>query len=488
MATSSRKSLEHDRHVARRDGLGRFQRRDGPGRQEAQGHERREGRDAQQREQETDLRVGESQRLPARTVEPGVEVAADRSGKQCHGQSACADHQPGGRVGADQLRGQQHRDRVAQDRRQNQPSAVRHEDPRRQAHQVGEDRQRNELADQGQQRPLPLRHARHGDEVQGHQQRGNHQQGPAGRFQLPTMVGVEPDAEDGRRNRDEDEELGIRDPLQGFPQADHQRDRRADEQQSTDQLAPANIALFHEGGQHLAPGPRRRSRRLRFRRGRRDGRNAGLRRRRVRRRRRLGRGEKSGQRRRKLGVGRRPGRLKTRRGIVGRKGRLRYGGTDCFRRRYGRGQGRRQSGRPTWLHLFYDHGSHDRGGALLGGGIPAIADDTPAIGTTGDPPPVASAYLSHGIATIGAGPPPGRSIPGPWELRDPCRTSRNGRGRPESTARRKAHVWPGFLRPPPKIAASSTQIPWPTSVTIVRTIAITSSTTGRSHMIRISKR
>ncbi len=164
----------------------------------------------------------------------------------------------------DHPRRQQHRNRVAQHRRPSQPSPVGHEDPRRQAHQVGEDRQRDQLADQGQL-PLGLRHARHGDEIQGRQECADHQQGPAGRFQLPAMMGVEPDAENGRRNRDEDEELEIGDPFQGFPQADHQRDRRADQQQTADQLAPADIALFHEGRQHLGPGPRRR---LRFRGGR----------------------------------------------------------------------------------------------------------------------------------------------------------------------------------------------------------------------------
>ena len=53
----NRKLLEHDRHVPWRDGLAR-RRHHGLRRQDAQGHDRREGRDAQQREEETDLRVG----------------------------------------------------------------------------------------------------------------------------------------------------------------------------------------------------------------------------------------------------------------------------------------------------------------------------------------------------------------------------------------------------------------------------------------------
>ncbi len=260
----------------------------------------------------------------------------------------------------DQLRGQHDGDRIAQDRRQGRPLAVRHEDPHCLSPQQREDRQRNELANP--RRPIPFRrgrHDRHGNEIQGHQEHGNHQQGPAGRFQLPTMMGIEGDAEEGRRDRYEDEEFEVGDLVEGLPQADHQRDRRTDEEQSADQFAPANIPLLHESRQHLAPGPRRLGRWLRSRPGHERRRCIGARRR-----------LRNGSARR---LRSRDELRNGRRGCLGMRCRLRHGvdrrlrfrddlgyrWSDCLLARRGRRRFRRS------FRLFHNQCSNGRRGTLL---------------------------------------------------------------------------------------------------------------------------
>ena len=143
-------------------------------------------------------------------------------GKQPHGQGPRADHQPVGRLGMDSSDEPQDGDGIAQHCRHRQPSSLRHEHPRRLAHEVGENRQGNHFANDRRKRMLDLGHDRHSDEIQGHQQRGDHQQGPARRFQPPAVVGIEPDTKNRRGNRYENIELRIGNLLDVLPQANDQ--------------------------------------------------------------------------------------------------------------------------------------------------------------------------------------------------------------------------------------------------------------------------
>src|SRR2546423_15499649 len=65
------------------------------------------------------------------------------------------------------------------------------------------------------------------------------------------MRRVESDAEQSGRDRGEDHELNHRHARDLGPQANDQSRRTSDNQKAADDLAPANIALFHERGEHV---------------------------------------------------------------------------------------------------------------------------------------------------------------------------------------------------------------------------------------------
>ena len=75
---------------------------------------------------------------------------------------------------------------------------------------------------------------------------------------------------DQRRGHSADGQEGeVRDLFECLAQADDQRDGTADDQEAADQLAPEDVALLHEAGEHFAeaaPGRRGRGHRRRFRR------------------------------------------------------------------------------------------------------------------------------------------------------------------------------------------------------------------------------
>src|SRR5262249_59229347 len=85
------------------------------------------------------------------------------------------------------------------------------------------------------------------------------------------MFGVESDAEENCRDRGEDQKLQHGNLRDLRPEANNERRRTADDQQATDDLAPTNVALFHERVEHFAERSagwtwRRRWRRRRYRR------------------------------------------------------------------------------------------------------------------------------------------------------------------------------------------------------------------------------
>ena len=65
------------------------------------------------------------------------------------------------------------------------------------------------------------------------------------------MLGVQANAEKDRSNSREDQEFQNRNLRNLCPQADDERSRTADDQQTADDLAPTNVALFHEGVEHF---------------------------------------------------------------------------------------------------------------------------------------------------------------------------------------------------------------------------------------------
>ena len=65
------------------------------------------------------------------------------------------------------------------------------------------------------------------------------------------MLGVQANPEEDRGNSREDEKLQNRNLRDLCPQADYERSRTADDQQTADNLAPTNVALFHEGVEHF---------------------------------------------------------------------------------------------------------------------------------------------------------------------------------------------------------------------------------------------
>ena len=65
------------------------------------------------------------------------------------------------------------------------------------------------------------------------------------------MLGVQTDSEKDRGNSREDEKFQNWNLRDLCPQTDDECSRAADDQQAADDLAPTNVALFHEGVEHF---------------------------------------------------------------------------------------------------------------------------------------------------------------------------------------------------------------------------------------------
>ena len=157
---------------------------------------------------------------------------------------------------------QQHNQRIAHHAQHLEPSSLGHQHAGRQADQINEDTDGHHLPSHVQQSPVVLGKAGHCQEVQRNHQGGDQQKTATGGLEFPAVMGVKPDPENHRRDGHEDEKLEDRNLFQRVPKADHQRHRRAHDQQAghhQNQLRPANVAFFQEGGQQFGP---RLSRRL----------------------------------------------------------------------------------------------------------------------------------------------------------------------------------------------------------------------------------
>src|SRR5687768_6665777 len=123
------------------------------------------------------------------------------------------------------------------------------------------DRGRCQFADDHQRaRSITGRHGCDCQKVQRDEQRRDRENAAAGRRQFPTMLGVETDAEEDCSNRREDQKPEHRDLRDLGPEADDECGRTTDDQQTADDLAPADVALFHEGVEHFGKRSARRGR------------------------------------------------------------------------------------------------------------------------------------------------------------------------------------------------------------------------------------
>ena len=94
---------------------------------------------------------------------------------------------------------------------------------------------------------------REGQEIQGHLHHSDHEYPSTRGRQFPAMPSIEPQSE--RRDIDpgKDRELQPSAGCDMLPKTDYQRRRTADDQQPTDDLTPADVALFHEGTEKFSP-------------------------------------------------------------------------------------------------------------------------------------------------------------------------------------------------------------------------------------------
>ena len=188
-------------------------------------------------------------------------MAAERGHEAEHGQTSGDNKPRGGRFRLDSQPDQQHSRRTARHGHDLLPACLGREHLGGQTDQPGKPGQGDGL--HGQRQQLPLGKLRHQQKSQRHQEHGRDQQAAGGPLQLPTMVGVESDPEDGRAGGHHDQEREVMNLLERIPKAQHQGDRRADDQQPAKDLSPADIAIFHKGVEHL--GPRSLGTRWRFR-------------------------------------------------------------------------------------------------------------------------------------------------------------------------------------------------------------------------------
>ena len=65
------------------------------------------------------------------------------------------------------------------------------------------------------------------------------------------MLGIESDTKQDRRDSREDQKLQDRNLGDLRPQTDDERSGATDDQETADDLAPTNVALFHEGVEHF---------------------------------------------------------------------------------------------------------------------------------------------------------------------------------------------------------------------------------------------
>ena len=89
--------------------------------------------------------------------------------------------------------------------------------------------------------------------IQGHLHHSNHEYPSTRRRQFPAMPSIEAQGE--RCHIDPSKERELKPYACGdlIPETDHQRRRAANDQQPTDDLTPADVALFHEGTEKFSP-------------------------------------------------------------------------------------------------------------------------------------------------------------------------------------------------------------------------------------------
>ena len=94
---------------------------------------------------------------------------------------------------------------------------------------------------------------REGQEIQGHLHHSDHEYASTRGGQFPAVPSIE--TQPKRRDIDpcKDRELQPSAGCDMLPKTDYQRRRTADDQQPTDDLTPADVALFHEGTEKFSP-------------------------------------------------------------------------------------------------------------------------------------------------------------------------------------------------------------------------------------------
>src|SRR5262249_13643600 len=127
---------------------------------------------------------------------------------------------------------------------------LRRDHSTRKINQAKEDCRRDDLAaDNERARRCVGRDRCDRQKVERHQERGDGQDAPARGRQFPTMFGVKANAEQRRGDGGEDQKLQHWNARDLCPQTDYQRCRATDNQNSADNLSPANVALLHERGE-----------------------------------------------------------------------------------------------------------------------------------------------------------------------------------------------------------------------------------------------
>src|SRR4026207_656901 len=125
----------------------------------------------------------------------------------------------------------------------------------REVDQTEKDCRRRELTGERERsRRVAGRHCGDRKEVQRHEQRGNRENAPARRREFPTVFRVKTNSKKNCRDRGEDQKLQHWNLRNLGPQTDHKGSRTTDDQQAADDLAPADVALFHEGVEDFAEG------------------------------------------------------------------------------------------------------------------------------------------------------------------------------------------------------------------------------------------
>src|SRR5262245_1246566 len=160
-------------------------------------------------------------------------------------------------LGDAQMFGQQHRERRPHRRQGRHPWRFGQDNFGGLIYEEEEKRQRKQFPASNQQRGQRrwlnrlARERHHRQEIERREQSRDDQHAAARRGQFPPMGAVKAEAEESRGYADEDGEFQERTRRNLRPQADDERDRTPDDQQPTDQLAPPDAALFHEGFQHF---------------------------------------------------------------------------------------------------------------------------------------------------------------------------------------------------------------------------------------------